>query len=119
MNLQERWEIASTPNTYVDILGSNLSFSNQSIRLIDIIDNKNIGLGLNELTIKKLYELIYGQTPIKIDIDQNEKISALDNAIKQGKDFYYEGSIDENFILAVIYSSKDKKMIYEIRKETK
>lgn len=119
MNIQKEWEITSTPNTYVDILGSNLLFSNQSIRLIDIIDDKNIGLGLNELTIKKLYELIYGQTPIKIDIDQNEKISALDNAIKQDKDFQYEGTIDEKFNLVINYSSKDKKMIYEIKVKKK
>lgn len=115
LNDNNKWKPAKVADTYVDLLGSTLSYSSQKITLSDTISDPHTGLGLNDLTISSLYELIYGQTPSKIDSAQREKTSALDTAIKVGTPFNYEGAIDGNFTLQIVYTPKNGQFIYEIK----
>lgn len=115
LNNNNGWKPAKTADAYVDMLGSTLSFSNQKITLSDTISDPHSGLGLNDLTINSLYELIYGQTPATIDSAQREKTLALDTAIKAGAPFKYEGSIDGNFTLQIVYTPKNGQLMYEIK----
>lgn len=115
LNNNNEWKPAKIADTYVDLLGSRISFSSKKITLSDTISDPHIGLGLNDLKISSLYELIYGQTPSKIDSAQREKTLALDTAIKAGTSFNYKGSIDGNFTLQIIYTPKNGQLIYEIK----
>ncbi|MDD5387328.1 MAG: hypothetical protein PHQ22_09055 [Sulfuricurvum sp.] len=114
LNDNHDWKSATAPNSYVDLLGSTLAFTDYTITLSDTITNPETGLGLNSITIQKLYELIYGQTPNKISTDQSERTWTLDRAIKAGMEFNYEGAIDGNFTLRIVYTPKNEKLIYEI-----
>lgn len=115
LNNNNEWKPAKIADTYVDLFGSRISFSSKKITLSDTISDPHSGLGLNDLTISSLYELIHGQTPSKIDSAQREKTLALDTAIKAGTPFKYEGSIDGNFTLQIIYTPKNGQLIYEIK----